>query len=74
MCVSDRGVVQVASRQALEDSAAKKMMQGCIQALSNGLAGQSSEVLGLARDVLVIQPPLAGPRAVQTLPLVHVLF
>ena len=58
--MGSRGVVAVAGRQALEDSAGREMLRGCIQAISNSIASQSGEVMGLARDVLVQQPPLAG--------------
>ena len=53
----------MASRQALEESSGE-IMRGCLQAIANGHPGPSAEVLGLARDVLTIQPPLQGAREV----------
>lgn len=60
-----RGIVGVVGRQALEESAGKEIMRGCIRAIASGHPGPSAEVLGLARDVLMLQPPLHGPREVR---------
>lgn len=43
------------------------MLRGAIQAISNGASVAQGDVLGLARDVLLLQPPVAGTREARLL-------
>ncbi len=52
----------VAGREVLDASAGRDMLRGAIQAISNGASVAQGDVLGLARDVLLLQPPVAGTR------------
>lgn len=65
-CVSlgYRGVVAAVGRNVLDEAGAN-LVRGTIQAVANGIASCQGEVLGLTRDVLVVQPPVQGTREVQ---------
>lgn len=61
-------MVAVAGREVLDASAGRDMVRGAIQAVSNGASITQGDVLGLARDVLILQPPVAGTRQVSPPP------
>ena len=52
-------------RQVLDEAGAD-LVRGTIQAVVNGIASCQGEVLGLTRDILVMQPPVRGSREVRS--------
>ena len=63
-----RSVVALAARHVMDEAGAN-LVRGTIQAVANGIASCQGEVLGLTRDVLILQPSVRGTREVWPPPL-----
>ena len=61
-----RGILAIAGRQMLDGLVGREVLRGCIAAISNGMAWQQNEVLGLARDVLILQPSIPAAYEART--------
>lgn len=56
------------------DEAGGHLVRGTIQAIANKIPSYQGEVLGLTRDILVVQPPAKGTREVHLHQNVNTIF